>query len=185
LDSGSLTVTNATGDAVLEVRRGRFILNGGVLQVDKLVMTNACGLFIRNGGTLIVGSLVLDPNLDADGDGLPNGWEQQYGLDPLDANGVNGANGDPDGDGLSNLQEFFAGGNPVANIQAITREGNNIRVTWGAAPGKTNALQATAGDTNGGYNTNSFADVFTVTGATDTITNYLDIGGATNSPSRY
>ena len=40
-----------------------------------------------------------DPlNPDTDGDGLPDGWEVRYGLDPLSAAGVNGANGNPDGD---------------------------------------------------------------------------------------
>ena len=151
---------------------------------DVLVMTNACGRFVRNGGTLIIGTLVLDPNLDADGDGLPNGWEQQYGLDPLDANGVNGANGDPDGDGVTNLQEFQSGGNPVANIQSIAREGDDIRVTWAAALGKTNALQATTGDVDGSYS-NNFADILVVASNVGTTTNYLDLGAATNSLSRY
>jgi T5SS/PEP-CTERM-associated repeat protein len=179
LDSGRVVVTNATHDAVLEVRNGQFILNDGVLQVDVLVMTNACARFVRNGGTLIVGTLVLDPNLSAVGDGIPNGWKQQYGLDPFDPNL---STEDADGDGMSNLQEYLAGSNPVADIKAITREGNDIRVTWGAALGKTNALQATMGDVDGSYS-NNFADIFVVNGSV--ITNYLDVGAATNSPSRY
>ena len=50
---------------------------------------------------------------DTDGDGLNDGFEAQFGLSPLDATGNNGANGDPDGDGRTNLQEQAAGTNPV------------------------------------------------------------------------
>jgi predicted outer membrane repeat protein len=45
---------------------------------------------------------------DDDDDGMPDSWEQQYGLDPL----VNDADGDMDGDGYSNLQEYDAGSDP-------------------------------------------------------------------------
>ncbi len=44
--------------------------------------------------------------LDADNDGLPDNWEAKYGLDLADPNGVNGAMGDPDNDGLVNIQEY-------------------------------------------------------------------------------
>ncbi len=68
--------------------------------------------------------LETDPlALDTDGDGLPDGWEAQFGLDPLDngslnlrtgtaGNPANGALGDPDGDGANNLTEFINGTNP-------------------------------------------------------------------------
>lgn len=43
---------------------------------------------------------------DSDNDQLPDGWEWQYGLDPLSSSNSDGAIGDPDGDGFSNLQEY-------------------------------------------------------------------------------
>ena len=60
---------------------------------------------------------------DSDGDGLPDAWEDEHGLDEDDNgenpnnNGVagnpdNGASGDPDGDGLNNLGEFENGADP-------------------------------------------------------------------------
>ncbi|MCB1875956.1 MAG: carboxypeptidase regulatory-like domain-containing protein [Chromatiales bacterium] len=59
------------------------------------------------------GPLGTDPfNPDSDGDGLTDGFEVNNGIDPLD-NGTgdinNGGVGDPDADGLTNLQEQEAG----------------------------------------------------------------------------
>ncbi len=55
----------------------------------------------------------LDP--DTDHDGLGDKWERDNGLDPTDNGTVdpnNGANGDPDGDGVSNLAEQAHGTDP-------------------------------------------------------------------------
>ena len=49
---------------------------------------------------------------DTDGDGLDDRWEHENGLDPTDAEGVNGASGDPDGDGLTNADEMRHNSNP-------------------------------------------------------------------------
>ena len=43
---------------------------------------------------------------DSDNDGLPDGWEWKYGLNPLSSQGRDGATGDPDGDGMTNLMEY-------------------------------------------------------------------------------
>ena len=83
---------------------------------------------------LNIGSPVLTSPLsgDTDGDGLPDKWEIDYYLDPTD-NGTavsstnyipaaygltvtgnpNGAGSNPDGDALTNLQEFSGGKNPI------------------------------------------------------------------------
>jgi hypothetical protein len=187
IDGGSLFVTNASHTAVLDVNNGKLELDSGLLVVDKLVMTNSCGQFVRTGGTLVYGSTVLDPTRDDDGDGIPNGYEQSHGLDPL--NPVN-ATLDSDGDGMTDLEEYLAGTDPTnsasyLHIISIARTGEDVSVTWLMGSGKTNALQRTAGAGDGSYQTNSFTDLFTVTNTVGTVTNYLDIGGATNTPARY
>lgn len=45
---------------------------------------------------------------DADGDGMPDAWEAEHGLDPT----VNDRNQDPDKDGCSNITEFIMGTDP-------------------------------------------------------------------------
>ena len=52
---------------------------------------------------------VRDPKKsDTDGDGMPDGWEVTYGLNPL----VKDGGDDLDQDGYTNLQEYQAGTNP-------------------------------------------------------------------------
>ena len=46
---------------------------------------------------------------DDDQDGMPDTWENMYGLDPLDSTD---AGSDLDGDGISNLDEYSGGSNP-------------------------------------------------------------------------
>jgi hypothetical protein len=187
ITGGSLNVTNSAGNATLEVINGTLTLSGGTLRVDKFILTNACAHFVRTGGTLIYGSAVLDPTRDDDGDGIPNGYEQAHGLDPLNPAD---ASADNDGDGMSNLQEYLAGTDPnnsasAFRIASISQTGNNVLVTWMMGPGKTNALQATTGAGDGSYQTNAFANLFIVTNTVGTMTNFTDIGGATNKPARY
>ena len=133
--------------------------------------------------------------MDADGDGLPNWWEVPNGIDPLDPLGANGANGDPDGDGLTNMQEYNAHTSPTNAlstfaITSITRQLNDIRIGWKTASGRTNQLQA-APYVNGKYSTN-FVNVSPLiiipgtnpTNFTDVTTNYVDVGALTNAVPR-
>jgi hypothetical protein len=137
VDGGQLTVTNAAHTGFIDVQNGKLVLSSGLLEVDKLVMTNTCSSFIHTGGTLIVGSVILDPNAFA--------------------------------------------------ITSVAREGNDLLITWLMAPGATNALQVSSGGKHGAYATKGFTDIFVVTNNTTagTLTNYLDVGAATNTASRY
>jgi hypothetical protein len=182
---GILYVTNAAHNAFIDVRKGQLNLSGGTILVDTLILTNPCGLFVRSGGTLIVSNLVLDPNLDADGDGMPNGWEQAHGLDPLDNRD---ANVDSDGDGFSNLQEYLAGTDPqdsasAFRIKSILPEGNDLRITWSVSTGKTYNVQATTNLVDGSFT--NLATVIVPSFPAISETNYLDAGAVTNGESYF
>ncbi len=184
---GSIFVTNTAHSAVLDVRDGAFWIFSGTVKVDTLIITNACGQLLRYGGTLSAMTTNLDPNLSAAGDGIPNSWKQQHGLDPFDPNV---ANEDPDGDGFTNLQEYQNGTDPQdpnsnpLRITSIAKQGNDMLLTWITAAGKTNVVQFTKGTAGGSYS-NNFADLSPVIIPTGSATNYLDVGGATNTPSRF
>lgn len=62
-----------------------------------------------------------------------------------------------------------------------------MNISWILGPGQTNALQATSGAADGSYSANGFTDIFVVTNniSPGVVTNFVDIGGATNRPSRY
>jgi hypothetical protein len=60
---------------------------------------------------------------DTDGDGLPTAWEDAFGLASDVAEGDNGAEGDPDADGVSNAVEYLAGTHPRGLVRRFLAEG--------------------------------------------------------------
>lgn len=76
-----------------------------------------------------------DPNnWDSDGDLMSDGWEFYGGLDPLNAAGDNGQGGDPDNDGLTNLDEYVNGTlpkNPDTDGDGVN---DGIEVNQGSDP---------------------------------------------------
>ena len=88
---------------------------------------------------LTLGTDTNDP--DTDHDGLPDGCEVQYGLNPLKAAGEDGANGDPDQDGLTNAQEYLAGTHPrdadsTLRLKLVRLSPAKVLLAWPSVPNK-------------------------------------------------
>ena len=96
------------------------------------------------------------PELDSDGDGLPDAWELAHGLDPFS----NDAALDSDGDGLSNAQEFLAGTDPQSAASTLRLEvrwaGDEFRLRFAALAGRSYVVE-TRLDLETGAWTNFFA----------------------------
>jgi PKD repeat protein len=123
------------------------------------------------------------------------------------ANNPNAApGGDYPGTGTSNTNKFLAGfnpTNPAAYLHVISIANTNtadINVIYLGANGdsswspgiasRTNVLEFTSGAANGSYPTNNFAstgqtNILSGGNGTGIVTNMVDSGGATNTPSRY
>lgn len=91
-----------------------------------------CGWISLSNAFAHVQTDYIQPGIDTDGDGLTDAWEyQNFG------NLGNGAGGDPDGDGATNLQELLAGTNPndansvlVITFFATPSGGTAPNLTW-------------------------------------------------------
>jgi GxGYxYP putative glycoside hydrolase C-terminal domain/GxGYxY sequence motif in domain of unknown function N-terminal len=113
-------------------------------------------------------------------------------------------NADPDGDGMSNTNEFLAGFCPTncaaySHVISLTKAGNDMKVTYLGANGdnsytggpasRTNVLEYASGSLNGSYTNNfvSTGQTNILSGGTGLgiITNMVESGGATNTRSRY
>lgn len=146
----------------------------------------------RTGTLTVAGSLftvVQSGGYDSVGDGIPDWWRQLYFGDGSTTDCLSCATCDADGDGLTDLQEFFTGTDPTSSastfrITSITRDGDDLHITWTSAPNKTNAVQVSTGGAGGGY-INGFIDGPMVLTGNQTNITFIDLGAATNLPSRY
>ena len=162
--------------------------NGGIQWVKDIGGAARSSAFYHVG----LAQLSSPPPVDSDADGIPDWWTQEYfGHLTGQAAGHSLASDDADGDGLSNLQEYLAGTDPTNSasalrITAITRSGNDIRISWTAVTNKTYVVQVVTNFTSGAF-ANAIAELATVVVPASpaiTATNYLDIGAVTNGPSR-
>jgi hypothetical protein len=86
---------------------------------------------------------------------------------------------DNDGNNLYDLADYAIGPYQLLNA---TKEGNNLRVTWLTAGGRTNMVQS-ANSVAGTYS--DLSEAIRIPGVGLVTTNYLQIGGATNAARFY
>jgi hypothetical protein len=109
--------------------------------------------FTASDGQLVsppaLAAIVITPPADANSNGLADSWESYYGVSDPD--------GDPDGDGVGNLQEYWAGTNPTnalswLRITRITNGGGGQVLVWSSVGGTRYRVHFSNGDSNGGFN---------------------------------
>lgn len=130
---------------------------------------------------------------DSVGDGIADSWRAQYfsSVDPTGAstNYLSCATCDADGTGQNNMFKYLAGLNPtntssMFRIVSLAVTGSDVVVVWQGGGSRTNVVQVS----NAMSISNVFSDAssaMVLVGSGDVLTNWVDIGGATNAFTRY
>lgn len=120
-----------------------------------------------------------------------NQWQLAYFGCTICPQAAGGA--DPDGDGMSNTNEYLAGTVPTNSASAfrvvsiVRQNTNDVNLTWTTVGGHSYVVQTNRPPVSGDY-TNNFSDlgpVIAVLGVGESPTNQVHIGGATNTPALY
>lgn len=187
-------IGNASSSAIYHLLGGIHSFNNG-LRVHNDATLSGCGtingvVVVDAGGTVEAdcgGSLTFGGSVTNNGTMLAVNGSVLEAYGTVVNNGLIDITG-----GTTNFHGTFVnngsivgGPAPVFQLTGVSRQNNDILVTWATRAGSTNELQVTAGGPGGNYETNGFATIFAVTNAVGTTTNYLDVGGATNFPSRF
>ncbi len=178
------------------------------------VMTNGASFTMLSGGTPVLGAFANVPSggtltttegyarftvrcagestvrltdlviVDTDADGLPNWWEDQFGLSKTNAAD---ATLDLDGDGAYNRNEFLAGTKPndaasVFRFTALQPAGGDLWVTWTTVGGRRYVVQ-TNGDVSNGFA--DFSPLIPAPGIGESVTNFVAPNATTNGPRYY
>jgi endonuclease/exonuclease/phosphatase family metal-dependent hydrolase len=188
-----LALSNLTGTVYFRLYGYKAGASGGTWRIDNLTIqgTVTGGGTVGGSGWYVDTVTVQDAFCCTTSSNSPTAfqsWQIQYFGSTNNPSAA--GNVDADADGQDNLTEFLTGTDPTNSMSAlritsITKQGSDVRVAWTMGAGKTNALQVTSGGPGGGYATNSFVDLFIVTNTVGTVTNAVDVGGASSRATRY
>lgn len=91
--------------------------------------------------TVNLTTTAADGGADTDGDGLPDVWETQHGLNPFAPD----SGEDADRDGRTNLEEYLAGTDPwdAASVLQLSAalDASGVRLTFNAAAGRAYSVE--------------------------------------------
>jgi len=129
-------------------------------------------------------NITCPTNPDTDGDGMDDFWEVQNELDPLLPTGYDGPDGDPDADGITNLQEYAHGLDPWTPNDDTDEDGMSDlwEITHGLSPTSSQGDDGPDGDPDGDDSPN-IEEMLAGTDPQSTASVFAVISVSSNPPS--